>query len=174
MVLPFRPQASPGAFRVYVNRLIPAFKVQLTNRRYSLGIASKLTGTARHMMTWPEFSGTDVTALEIRGVEDFPGHDCDVPAAFRTPNELSKGQAHRVRGYLIETGQGTIPSAIATGGGVVDSFTETLTGQAYSESTIRKHRSCCRHCMAWLYLAAMAPMRIDGASLRRFLDQDCT
>ena len=164
-----------GAIQSRVDRLVPAYKVHLNDLGCSPGMVSELTGTARHMMAWLVVSETDVATLDIRGVGGFLSHDCACPAAFRSPlNERSRGQAHRVLGYLIGTGQATVPPAIATGGGLVDSFLETLTVQGYSASTIRKYRSCCRHYIVWLYLSDLAPTGIDAAVLRRFLDHDCT
>ena len=175
MVAPLRPQAPPGAIQAHLDRLVPAYRVHLNDLGCSPGMVSKLTGTARHMLAWLAVSATDVATLDIRGVGGFLRHDCNCPTAFRTPlNERSRGQAHRFLGYLIETGQATVPPAIVTGGELVDIFTDTLTAQGYSASTMRKYRSCCRHYVVWLYLSDLAPTAIDGAALRRFLDHDCT
>ncbi len=91
MVVPFRPQASPGAIQARVDRVVPAYKAHLNDLRYSARVASNLTRTACHMMAWLAVSEADLAALDIRGVGGFLSHDCDCPADFRTELNAHSG-----------------------------------------------------------------------------------
>ncbi len=151
MALPFRPQASPGVFQAHVDRVVPAYEAYLNNLGCSPSTVSNLTRTARHMLAWLTVNESDVAALDIRGVDGFLIHNCVCPADFRSKlNEHSRWQANRVLGYLIETGQAAVPSAIVTGGRLVEAFTGSLTTQRYRESRIRLYQSSCRHFVVWL------------------------
>ena len=116
MVLTFRPHALSGVIQARLERVLPAYETHLNNQGCSAGFFSKLTGTARHLITWLTVNESDVAALDIRGVDGFVSHDCDCPAAFRSPrDEPSAWHAHRVLEYLLETGQAAMPSSIVTG-----------------------------------------------------------
>ena len=126
------------------------------------------------MIAWLTVNELGVAALDIRGVDGFLSHDCDCPADFRSQlNERSRWQAHRVLGYLIETGQAAVPSAIVTGGRLVEALRGSLTARGYGESAMRNYQACCRHFIVWLYLSDLALAEIDSGVLRRFLDHDC-
>ena len=141
---------------------------------YSPSFFGHLTRTARHMLACLAVNEADVATLDIRGVGGFLNHDCDCPADFRSSlNERAGWLAHRVLRYLIETGQAAVPSAIVTGGKLVEAFTRSLTAQGYSAATIRTYQAFCRHFIVWLYLSDLAPAEIDGGVLQRFLEHDC-
>ena len=174
MTLPFRPQASTGVIQAHVDQVIPAYGAQLNNLGYSASLFSNLRRTARHMIAWLTVNESDVAALDIRGVHSFLSHDCDCPVDFRSQlNDRSRWQAQSVLGYLIETGQAAVPSAIVTGGKLVEAFTGILTAQGYRASTIRTYQTLCRHFIVWPYRPALKLAEFDGGLLQRFLDHDC-
>ena len=174
MVLTVRPHALSGVIQARLDRVLPAYETHLTNQGCSAGFLSKLTGTARHLITWLTVSESDVAALDIRGVDGFLSHDCRCPAAFRSQrDEPSAWHAHRVLEYLLETGQAAMPSCIDTGGGLVEAFAGTLTAQGYREATVRCFRSSCRHLIVWLYRSDLTLAEFDSGVLQQFLDHDC-
>ena len=174
MVLTFRPHALSGVIQARLERVLPAYETHLNNQGCSAAFFSKLTGTARHLVTWLTVNESDVAALDVRGVDGFVSHDCDCPAAFRSPrDEPSAWHAHRVLEYLLETGQAAMPSSIVTGGGLVEAFAGSLTAQGYRDATVRYFRSSCRHLIVWLYRSELTLAGIDGGVLQQFLDHDC-
>lgn len=174
MALPFRPQESLGVIQALVDRVVPAYNAYLKDLGCSPSIVSKLTRTARHILAWLTVNESSIATLDIRGVDRFLNHDCVCPDDFRSQlDERSRWQAHRVLGYLIETGQTTVPCAIVTGGRLVEAFTGSLTTQGYRESRIRLYRSSCRHFVVWLFRSDLTLNDIDGGVLQQFLDHDC-
>ena len=174
MVLPIRPRTSTGVVQAVVDRVVPAYAKHLNERGCSPGLFSDLTRTARHMLAWLTLREADVATLDIRDAASFLSHACACPADFRTNlNERSHWLAHAVLRYLIETGQTAVPSAIVTGGRLVDEFTAALTAQGYRASTVRTYQPRCRHFIVWLYLAGLELAEIDDSVLQRFLDHDC-
>lgn len=174
MTLPFRAQASPEVTQAHVDRVVPAYAASLNGQGCSPRTVSDLTRTARHMLAWLTLNEADAAALDIRGVDGFLSHKCVCPAGFRSElTEHSRWQANRVLGYLLETGQATVPSAIVTGGQLVEAFTGALTTQRYRESTLSLSRSSARHFIVWLYRSELVLAAVDGGVLERFLDHDC-
>ncbi len=174
MTLPFPPRASTEVIQAHVDRIVPAYEAHLNDRGYSASLFSNLKRTARHIVAWLTVNESDVAALDIRSVDGFLSHDCDCPAEFRSQlNERSRSQAHRVLGYLIETGLAAVPPAIVTGGGLVEAFTGILKPQGYRASTIRSYRTLCRHFIVWLYRSNLELAEFDRDVLQRFLDHDC-
>ena len=151
MVIPFRPQASPEGIQVQVDRVLPASEAQLNERGCSASLFRNLTRTARHRIAWLARNESDVATLDLRGVDGFLRHDCDCPAVFRSRLDVcSRWHAHRVLGYLVETGQAAVPSAIVTGGRLVEAFAGALAAPGYRESTVLRDRTFWRHCIVWL------------------------
>ena len=174
MILPIRPRASTGAIQALVDRVVPAYEARLNERGYSPNAFSELTRTARHMLAWLTLCEKDVAVLDIRGVASFLSHACDCPVDFGSHRHASfRWQAQAFLGYLIETGQTAVPSAIETGGRLVDEFSDSLAAQGYRASTMRTYLPCCRHFIVWLYLTGLDLVEVDGSALRRFLDHDC-
>ena len=174
MALPFRTPTSSGIIQAHIDRVLPAYAAYLGDRGCAPGSLSNLTRTARHMLAWLKVNKSHFETLDIRAVDGFLSHGCVCPADFRSKlNKHSRSQAQRLLGYLIETGQAAVPSAIVTGGQLVAAFTDSLTTQGYCESRIRFYQTSCRHLVVWLYRSDLALAEIDGSVLRRFLDHDC-
>ena len=175
MTIPFRPRPSPKALEAQGGRVLPAYQAYLNDQACTASLLSALIGTARHMIAWLTINGSDVAALDIRSVGDFLSHDCDCPAEFRNQSDAaSRRHAHRVLGDWLELGQTAVPSAIETGGRLVEAFAGTLTARGYRESTRHAYARRCRHLIVWLYLQDSALAELDGGVLQRFLDHDCT
>ena len=138
MALPFRTPTSSGIIQAHIDRVLPAYAAYLGDRGCAPGSLGNLTRTARHMLAWLKVNKSHIETLDIRAVDGFLSHGCVCPADFRSKlNKHSRSQAQRLLGYLIETGQAAVPSAIVTGGQLVAAFTDSLTTQGYSESRVR-------------------------------------
>ena len=174
MILPFRSHASPGGLQALEERVLPAYEAHLNDQGCSPKLCHRLTATARHMITWLTINESVVATLDIRGVYRFLRHDCHCPAEVRKQSATpSPRHAHRFLGYLLETGQATVPASIVKGGGLVEAFAATLVAQGYREGTVRGLRSSCRHLVVWLYRSELALGEIEDRVLQRFLDHRC-
>ena len=174
MVLPIRPHSSPGVIQAQVERVLPAYEAHLHDQGCSPGLFRRLTATARHMIAWLTVNESDIGTLDIRSVDRFLRHDCDCPADVRNQQDgPSPWHAHRVLGYLLETGQAAVPASIVTGRDLVEAFADSLVAQGYRRGTVRGFRNSCRHLVVWLYRSELTLGEIDDGVLQRFLDHRC-
>ena len=174
MVLPIRPLSSPGVIQAQVERVLPAYEAHLNDQGCSPGLFRRLTATARHMIAWLRVNESDIGTLDLRGVDCFLRHDCDCPADVRNQQDgPSPWHAHRVLGYLLETGRAAVPASIVKGRDLVEAFADTLLAQGYRHRTGRDFSSSCRHLVVWLYRSDLALAEIDDGVLQRFLEHRC-
>ena len=174
MVLPIRPHALPGVIQAQVERVLPAYEAHLSDQGCSPGLFRRLTAEARHMIAWLTVNESDVATLDIRGVDRFLRHDCNCPAGVRNQQGgPSPWHAHRVLGYLLETGQTAVPASIVTGRELVEAFADTLVAQGYRHGTVCEFCGSCRHLVIWLYRSELALEEIDDGVLQRFLGHRC-
>ena len=118
---------------------------------------------------------TDVSALDIRHVQAFSAHNCNCPSALLSVfGPQYRWQANRFLDHLLESGRATTSPAIVTGGNLVAALTDSLKAQGYRESMLDQYTGTCRHFIVWLYLSDLKLGEINGGTLQRFLDHDCT
>lgn len=175
MARPARPRPSTAVIQAEIDRVLPAYEIHLRGLGCSASQYSSLTRTARHMVAWLALNDTDVSALDIRQVQAFAAHNCNCPSALLSVfGPQHRWQANRFLDHLLESGRATTPPAIVTGGNLVAALTDSLKAQGYRERTLDQYTRTCRHFIVWLYLSDLKLGEINGGTLQRFLDHDCT
>jgi len=168
--------ASPDASREPDTGIVEHYKARLRALGYSPGLTGRCIRTILHLFTWLSANGTGIETLDIRVLHHFLKHDCACrgPRGYRNNLGRARWHLHRFLGFLIETGRVRMPAQIESGGGVVESFLQTLMAQGYVPGSIAAYRKRCRHFIVWLYLEDAALAEIDDEVLSRFLAHDCT
>ena len=125
---------------------------------YSSGLIGKCVRTIRHLIAWLSANGTGIETLDVRFLHRFLNHECACPGprGYGRDLERARWHLHRFLGFLMETGRVRMPAEIEAGGGVVESFLQTLVAQGYVHESIAAYRKRCRHFVVWLYLHDVA------------------
>ncbi len=168
--------ASPEASREPDPGIVETYQARLQALGYSRSLIGKCIRTVLHIIAWLSANGTGIETLDIRLLHRFLNHGCACPGPHGYRKNLGRARwhLHRFLDFLMETGRVRMPAEIESGGGVVESFLETLVAQGYVPDSIAAYRKRCRHFIVWLYLGDTEIGEVDDEVLSRFLAHDCT